>query len=570
MAVPFIQVDPSSKRLVVTEEARAYLSQVSGTVGVVAVAGVYRTGKSYILNQLAGTTGSGFGVGNSVQAKTKGIWLWGAPLRLAPTPGAPQNLLLLDTEGLQSIAQTEGHDAKIFCLAILLASAFVYNSEKAINNAAIDQLSLVAQLTQRIRVHAEGEAAAARAGGADALAQFFPRFTWLLRDFQLELLDGDGAALTPDAYLESCLQPAKGTSAAIQEQNATRAAIRTLFTERSCIALPHPTLGTALPPSALKALDKTPLSALNADFVSGVQQLKRRLFEGARPKSLGAGGPALTGRTLLQLAGSYCEAINAGALPTISTAWSAVINLECQRALDEAARLYVDGASAATRSAGALPDEVRWNAEHVRLQEASVRHFRSLAMGSGPEADAKEAKLLELIGAEKGKVDALLGARSEALCEKLVASLLDRFGRCAREATAAAVAAAAASVAAPPAAPAAAAAASPAHALPAALAQLLAEYDRSAQGPSKEAGRAALLTRAAPLMADALAAAEREQARAAAAAQQAAVAARADAATAMSRAAKAEAAAATHERDLRAALEQLESERARARERGCE
>jgi hypothetical protein len=270
------------------------------------------------------------------------------------------------------------------------------------------------------------------------------------------------------------------------------------------------------------------------------------------------------------LAGSYCEAINAGALPTISTAWSAVINLECQRALDEAARLYVEGANAATRSAGALPDEVRWNAEHARLQEASVRHFRSLAMGNGPEADAKEAKLLELIGAEKGKVDALLGARSEALCEKLVASLLDRFGRCAREATAAAIAAAAASVAAPPAAPAAAAAASPAHALPAALAQLLAEYDRSAHGPSKEAGRAALLTRAAPLMADALAAAEREQARAAAAAQQAAVAARADAAMAMSRVAKAEAAAATHERDVRAAREQLESERARARERDRE
>ena len=212
-----------------------------------------------------------------------------------------------------------------------------------------------------------------------------------------------------------------------------RLSVRSI-TERSCIALPHPTLGTSLPPSALKALDKTPLSALNAEFVSGVQLLKTRLFGGARPKSLGAGGPALTGRTLLQLAGSYCEAINEGALPTISTAWSAVINLECQRALDEAARLYIEGASAATRSSGAPPDEVRWNAEHARLQEASVRHFRSLAMGDGPEADAKEAKLLELIGAEKGKVDALLGARSEALCEKLVASLLDRFGRCAREA----------------------------------------------------------------------------------------------------------------------------------------
>ena len=56
-----------------------------------------------------------------------------------------------------------------------------------------------------------------------------------------------------------------------------RLSVRSI-TERSCIALPHPTLGTSLPPSALKALDKTPLSALNAEFVSGVQLLKTRLF----------------------------------------------------------------------------------------------------------------------------------------------------------------------------------------------------------------------------------------------------------------------------------------------------
>ena len=114
--------------------------------------------RSYILNQLASAPqNAGFSIGSSVQACTKGIWLWGAPLSVkSSAPGAPQHLLLLDTEGLQSICQTEGHDAKIFCLALLLSSFFIYNSEKAINNAAIDQLSLVAQLTQRIRVHAEG------------------------------------------------------------------------------------------------------------------------------------------------------------------------------------------------------------------------------------------------------------------------------------------------------------------------------------------------------------------------------------------------------------------------------
>ena len=127
--IAFIQLDEKSKKLVVTEEAKKHLSAIKGTVGVCTVAGVYRTGKSYILNQIAGSRNGGFGIGSSVQACTKGIHLWGAPLSMgshAGSAGTPQNLLLLDTEGLQSICATEGHDAKIFSLAILLSSYFVY------------------------------------------------------------------------------------------------------------------------------------------------------------------------------------------------------------------------------------------------------------------------------------------------------------------------------------------------------------------------------------------------------------------------------------------------------------
>ena len=126
--LPFIQVDPETSKLVVTDEARAALSALQGSIGVCSVAGLYRTGKSYILNQLAGQE-AGFGIGSSVQAHTKGVWVWGAPLEDGAA-GSPKNILLLDTEGLSSISQTEGHDAKIFCLAILLSSIFVYNSEK--------------------------------------------------------------------------------------------------------------------------------------------------------------------------------------------------------------------------------------------------------------------------------------------------------------------------------------------------------------------------------------------------------------------------------------------------------
>ena len=93
-AIPFIQLEPKTQRLEVTAEARAYLAKLKGPVGICVVAGTYRTGKSYILNQLGGqakTKGDkGFGVGSSVQAKTKGIWLWGAPLKpTSSAPGAP-------------------------------------------------------------------------------------------------------------------------------------------------------------------------------------------------------------------------------------------------------------------------------------------------------------------------------------------------------------------------------------------------------------------------------------------------------------------------------------------------
>eukprot|EP00962_Isochrysis_galbana_P032816 scaffold10862_cov98-Isochrysis_galbana.AAC.2 len=42
--VPFIQVDPTSRQLVVSDQGRMVLSSIKGTVGVCAVAGVYRTG----------------------------------------------------------------------------------------------------------------------------------------------------------------------------------------------------------------------------------------------------------------------------------------------------------------------------------------------------------------------------------------------------------------------------------------------------------------------------------------------------------------------------------------------
>lgn len=52
LAIPFIKYEPEHQRFEVTRDAVDFLQQIEGKVGVVAVCGKYRTGKSYLLNKL--------------------------------------------------------------------------------------------------------------------------------------------------------------------------------------------------------------------------------------------------------------------------------------------------------------------------------------------------------------------------------------------------------------------------------------------------------------------------------------------------------------------------------------
>jgi len=55
----------------VNPDAIKFLKTVEAPLGVIAVAGMYRTGKSYLLNRVLLKRNNGFGVGNTVNACTK-------------------------------------------------------------------------------------------------------------------------------------------------------------------------------------------------------------------------------------------------------------------------------------------------------------------------------------------------------------------------------------------------------------------------------------------------------------------------------------------------------------------
>jgi hypothetical protein len=50
---------------------------------------------------------------------------------------------LIDSEGIGAFDEDENHDSKIFLLALLLSSYFIYNSMGTIDENAINSLSLI-------------------------------------------------------------------------------------------------------------------------------------------------------------------------------------------------------------------------------------------------------------------------------------------------------------------------------------------------------------------------------------------------------------------------------------------
>lgn len=58
--------------------------------------------------------------------------------------------------------QTGQYSTQIFSLAVLLSSLFIYNQMGGIDEAALDRLSLVTEMTKHIRVRSESAAGVCR------------------------------------------------------------------------------------------------------------------------------------------------------------------------------------------------------------------------------------------------------------------------------------------------------------------------------------------------------------------------------------------------------------------------
>jgi len=57
---------------------------------------------------------------------------------------------VIDSEGMGSVSEDTNHDTWIFLLALLLSSYFIYNSVGTIDENAIQNLSLIVNLSKEL------------------------------------------------------------------------------------------------------------------------------------------------------------------------------------------------------------------------------------------------------------------------------------------------------------------------------------------------------------------------------------------------------------------------------------
>eukprot|EP00418_Pyrodinium_bahamense_P093843 CAMPEP_0179047204 /NCGR_PEP_ID=MMETSP0796-20121207/19078_1 /TAXON_ID=73915 /ORGANISM="Pyrodinium bahamense, Strain pbaha01" /LENGTH=808 /DNA_ID=CAMNT_0020743645 /DNA_START=1 /DNA_END=2424 /DNA_ORIENTATION=- len=316
-----IRIDDNGK-CHLQENAVSILSQIQGRLAVVGIAGLYRTGKSFLLNRLLGLQ-EGFEIGPSVNPCTKGLWIWGQPVQLA----SDYHCILIDTEGLGSTQRTASCDMQIFSLCILLCSYFIYNSMGAIDEQAIDDLHLVLHLAKHIHVKTKKGSDAEK---ASELSQYFPIFLWVLRDFHLRLVDDKGATISERDYLENALKPIPGQ----EEKNKLRDVIKDLFRDRDCVTIVRPVADE----SDLRNIQRLPYESLRPQFRTQVESFVKKAYMNMKPKKIE--GATVSGSMFVNLASEYCKAINSSAVPTIQSAWTSVVQHQLRLCLKDAVQVY--------------------------------------------------------------------------------------------------------------------------------------------------------------------------------------------------------------------------------------
>ncbi|KAJ0501889.1 putative guanylate-binding protein [Helianthus annuus] len=313
-AFPIIEPDPGHTKLRLSSEGLEAIRRITNPIAAVAVIGPYRSGKSFLLNQLLSLSCyEGFGVGHMRDTKTKGIWVWGTPVEM-DIDGVKTSVFYLDTEGFESIGKSNVYDDRIFALATVLSSVLIYNLPETIREADISRLSFAVELAEEFYGRVKGQDVA-----------FEPaKLLWLI---QRDFLQGKSVKEMVDEALRHV--PNHDGDRNIDQVNQIRDSLAIMGDNSTAFSLPQPHL------QRTKLCDLKD-GELDQSYVQKREQLKEVVKSVIRPKIVQ--GKSLNGNEFVSFLEKILEALNKGEIPSTGS----LVEVFNKKILEGCLKLYED------------------------------------------------------------------------------------------------------------------------------------------------------------------------------------------------------------------------------------
>ncbi|XP_074572763.1 uncharacterized protein LOC141829239 [Curcuma longa] len=305
---PIVEPDSEHTKLRIAREGLEAIKKITSPIASVVVIGPYRSGKSFLLNQLLSLScDEGFGVGHMRDTKTKGIWVWGTPVEM-DIDGRKISVLYLDTEGFESLGKSNVYDDRIFALATIISSVLIYNLPETIREADISRLSFAVEIAEEFYERVKGQDVA-----------FEPaKLLWLI---QRDFLQGKSVQEMVNEALQHV--PNSSGNRNIDQVNQIRESLKIMGDNNTAFSLPQPHLQR----TKLCDLKDNELDQL---YVKKREQLKQLVASIIRPKLVQ--GKFLNGNDFVDFLEQILEALNKGEIPStgsIVEAFNKVILERC-------------------------------------------------------------------------------------------------------------------------------------------------------------------------------------------------------------------------------------------------
>ncbi|CAK0744999.1 hypothetical protein CVIRNUC_001589 [Coccomyxa viridis] len=297
-AFAIVQPVADKTSLQLESEGLAVLRGITSPVAPVVVIGPYRSGKSFLLNQLLGVgCDEGFGVGHTRNTQTKGVWLWGQPDVVSQEPGGVTTAILyVDTEGFESTGKSDAYDDRIFALSAIISSLLVYNLPETVRESDVEKLSFAVQL-------ADGFYATSQGRGKQVKAPVeAPNMLWLI---QRDFLEGKTVQQMVSEALSAVPNPSRNPD--IAQVNKIRESLERVVRNSSAAGLRQPHLERT-------RLCQLSDAELDPVYVRQRDALRETVRQLARPKRVN--GQVMTGPVLAELIETMVGALNARDIPT--------------------------------------------------------------------------------------------------------------------------------------------------------------------------------------------------------------------------------------------------------------